>query len=154
MALLFLIAGSVVVLDQLTKVLIMNLMPVNTGHVIISGFFNLIHVRNTGAAFSMLAGAHSEWRRFFFIGMTLIVIGVIVYAYGKVGKEDLWTRTAYALITGGAAGNLVDRLRFGEVVDFLQFYIGSWSWPAFNVADSALSAGAVMLLISLLRGRQ
>ncbi len=154
MVLLFLVAGSIVVLDQLTKYFILHLIPINAGQVIIPGFFNIIHVRNTGAAFSLLAGGHSEWRRLFLIGLTLIVIGIIVYAYGKVRKEDLWTRTAYALIAGGAAGNLVDRLRFGEVVDFLQFYIGSWSWPAFNVADSALSAGAVMLLISLLRGRQ
>jgi signal peptidase II len=97
----------------------------------------------------MLAGASP----IFFVGMALIVVGIIVYAYRKVARQELWTRTAYAFICGGALGNLVDRLRFGEVVDFLQFYIGAYSWPAFNVGDTALSTGAVMLLIALLRGK-
>lgn len=143
------VAGTIIFLDQLTKILILHNLPLNSGHVIIPGFFNLIHVRNTGAAFSMLSGAHP----LFFMGMAVIVVGIIVYAYRKLDRGELWTRTAYALICGGALGNLVDRLRFGEVVDFLQFYIGSYSWPAFNVGDTALSTGAVMLLIALLRGK-
>ncbi len=150
---LFLIVGSIIVLDQLTKFAILSLVPLNSGHPVIAGFFNLIHVRNTGGAFSLLAGVGSQWRRVFFIVLTLVVVAVIIYAYSKVAKEDRWTRTAYALIAGGALGNVADRVRIGEVVDFLQFYIGSYSWPAFNVADCAITTGAIMLFISLLKGR-
>jgi signal peptidase II len=80
-----------------------------------------------------------------------LVVVAIAYAYGKVGKRDNWTRIAYICIAGGAVGNLIDRVRFGYVIDFLDFYAGQYHWPAFNVADSAISTGAVMLLVSLLR---
>ncbi|HOI93363.1 MAG TPA: signal peptidase II [Syntrophobacter fumaroxidans] len=153
MVFLVAVAGTIILLDQLTKLLILYYVPVNTGHVVIPGFFNLIHVRNTGGAFSMLAGADATWRLPFFVAMTLIVVGIIVWAYRKIDRRELWTRTAYALICGGALGNLSDRLRFGEVVDFLELHIGTYSWPAFNVGDSAISAGAVMLIIALLRGK-
>lgn len=147
------IMTAVVALDQVTKVLLTAYIPLHTGKVIIPGFFNLIHVRNTGGAFSILAGASSSWRLTFFVCLTLALLAVLIYAYSRVKPDDRWTRTAYALICGGAAGNLVDRLRLGEVIDFLDFHVGTYHWPAFNVADSAISTGAVMLLISLLRGK-
>jgi len=150
---LFLVAGSVVLLDQLTKLLILDLVPLYSGREVIPGFFNIVHVRNTGAAFSILAGADSSWRQAFFVGLTAFVIAILLYAYSKVKQDDRWTRTSYALIFGGALGNLIDRLRLGSVVDFLDVYVGSYHWPAFNVADSAISVGAVMLLVSLLRGK-
>lgn len=153
MSYLFSIAGLVIILDQLTKYLVLRFMPLYTAREIIPGLFNLVHVRNTGAAFSILAGANSLWRQVFFVSITIFVLAVLVIAYRKLRRDDHWMRTAYALICGGAAGNLIDRLRFGEVVDFLDFYIGAYHWPAFNVADSAISIGAVMLLISLIRGR-
>lgn len=146
-------AGMIVAIDQLTKYILALAIPLHTGKVIIPGFFNLIHVRNTGGAFSMFAGDGSGWKRPLFIILTLIVVGIISYAYGKVAKNDTWNRVAYICITGGAVGNLLDRLRFGEVIDFLDFYAGSWHWPAFNAADMAISTGAVMLLISLIRGK-
>lgn len=145
--------GSVIFLDQLTKLLVLRFMPLFDVRVVIPGFFNLVHVHNTGAAFSMLAGANSFWRQTFFIVTTLLVLGILLYAYGKVSRNDRWTRIAYSLICGGACGNLIDRLRLGEVVDFLDVYISTHHWPAFNVADSAISIGALMLLISLLRGK-
>lgn len=147
------IALSVILLDQVTKELVQATMPLLTGKPVIAGFFNLIHVRNTGGAFSIFAGADPMFRRIVFIGLNLLVTGIIAYAYTKTRREDAWLRTAYVLICGGALGNLVDRVRFGSVVDFLDFYIGSYHWPAFNVADMAISAGAVMLCISLLRGK-
>jgi len=110
-------------------------------------------VRNTGGAFSLFAGSGSSWRRPLFIILALVVVSIITYAYGKVAKSDIWSRAAYSFIAGGAVGNLVDRLLTGSVVDFLDFHAGSWHWPAFNVADIAISTGAVMLLISLLRGK-
>ncbi len=147
------LAGILAVLDQLTKYLLVNAIPLNTGVPIIPGFFNLVHVHNTGGAFSIFAGPGYPWRRQVLIGLTLVVVAAIAYAYGKAGKKDTWTRIAYVCITGGAIGNLVDRIRLGEVIDFLDVYVGKWRWPAFNVADAAVSAGAVMLLLSLIRKR-
>ncbi|MEM5786181.1 MAG: signal peptidase II [Syntrophobacteraceae bacterium] len=149
----FILTSVIVLLDQATKYLVERALPVNTGQVLISGLLNLVHVRNTGGAFSIFAGAASPWRLPIFIALTLLVLVIIAYAYGKVPTEDRWNRTAYICICGGAAGTLIDRLRLGEVIDFVDIYVGSWHWPAFNVADSAISTGAVMLLISLVRGR-
>ncbi len=148
----FYIAVAVLVaLDQLTKYLIAAEIPLNTGINVIPGFFNLIHVHNTGGAFSLFAAPGHPWRQYVFMGLTVAVVAAIAYAYGKVGKTDTWTRIAYICIAGGAVGNLVDRVRLGYVIDFLDVYVGQWHWPAFNVADSAISTGAVMLLVSLLR---
>ncbi len=150
---LFAVGGMIILLDQVTKLLILHFLPLFSAREIIPGFFNLVHVRNTGAAFSILAGASSVWRQGLFVGLTIVVVGILLFAYGKLRPDDRWTRTAYALITGGALGNLVDRLRLGEVVDFLDCYVGAYHWPAFNLADSAISVGALMLVISVLRGK-
>jgi signal peptidase II len=141
--------GTTVLLDQLTKILVDRFLPVHSAKPIIPGFFNLVHARNTGAAFSMFAGEPTALRRTLFVGLALLVVGAICAAYIKLKPEDTWTRWAYALICGGAFGNLVDRLRLGEVIDFLDFYIGPYHWPAFNVADSAITIGACLLAISL-----
>ncbi len=152
MALLFSLVGTIVLLDQLTKLLVLDYLPVNTGKVIIPGFFNLVHVRNTGMAFSLLAGQGSTWRQAFFMVTTLVVLGILFSVYRKLRHDDYWTKTAYALVCGGAGGNLIDRaFRSGEVIDFLDLYVGSYHWPAFNVADSAISIGAVMLAVTLFR---
>ena len=153
MMLLAMIAGDVLILDQLTKLLIIRFFPLFAVQEVIPGFFNLVHARNTGAAFSLLAGANTFWRQAMFVSLTIVVLVILLSAYGKLRSDDYWTKTAYALISGGALGNLVDRVRLGEVVDFLDFYVGSYHWPAFNVADSAISVGACMLLISLIRGK-
>ncbi|MGV8050821.1 MAG: signal peptidase II [Anaerolineaceae bacterium] len=147
------VMGVILVLDQFTKYLVLHLMPLHSAKAVIPGFFNLVHVRNTGAAFSILANADPSWRHAFFVCMTVLVVGFLVISYRKVRQDDVWTKTAYALICGGAVGNFVDRLRFREVVDFLDLYIGSYHWPAFNVADSAISVGAVILFISLIRNK-
>ncbi|NTU49240.1 MAG: signal peptidase II [Syntrophobacteraceae bacterium] len=153
MPLLIFLGGGILLLDQLSKLLIASTLPLHSLREVIPGLFNLVHVRNPGAAFSILAGADAAWRQGLFVGLTLFVLAIILFAYGKVPQSDRWTRTAYSLITGGALGNLIDRVRMGEVIDFLDFYIGSVHWPAFNVADSAISAGAVMLVISLFKGK-
>jgi len=153
MAQLFLIGSIVVVFDQLTKFLVVSFLPLYSSIAIIPGFFNLVHVRNTGAAFSFLAGGFSAWRQIFFAAVSIIGIGVIIYVYRGLRREDKWARISLALIFGGAAGNLVDRVRLGEVIDFLDVYLGSYHWPAFNVADSAISIGAVMLLLFLLKSK-
>ncbi|MCK8600217.1 signal peptidase II [Desulfoferrobacter suflitae] len=148
---LFLIGGGIVIFDQLTKILVVYLLPLHSSVAVIPGFFNLVHVRNTGAAFSFLAGSYSGWRQIFFVSVSLIGIAVILFVYRGLKKEDRWARISLGLIFGGAVGNLIDRLRLGEVIDFLDVYLGQYHWPAFNVADSAISIGAVMLLLCLLK---
>jgi len=154
MAYLLFIGGGIIILDQLTKLLILQYLPLHSSLEIIPGFFNLVHVRNPGGAFSIFAGANSALRQGLFMGLTVFIVIVLLFAYRKLRPEDRWTRTSYALIVGGALGNLVDRLRFGgEVIDFLDCYVGAYHWPAFNVADSAITVGALMLVVSLLRGK-
>jgi signal peptidase II len=149
--LFFIPVGILAVLDQLTKYLIVRAIPLNTGISIIPGFFNLVHVHNTGGAFSLFAGPGHPWRQSIFMAITMLVVAAIAYAYVKVGRKDYWTRISYVCIAGGAVGNLIDRVRLGYVIDFLDLYVGSYHWPAFNVADAAISTGAVMLLVSLIR---
>jgi signal peptidase II len=133
--------------------LILHYLPVYTFKTIIPGFFNLVHARNTGAGFSLFAGASASWRQPFLIGSSLLIIAIILYAYSRVRRDDHWSRTMYAMIVAGAVGNLIDRFRFGEVIDFLDVYIRSYHWPAFNVADSAISVGAVMLIVAMIRAK-
>ncbi len=149
--LFFILVGVLVIVDQLTKYLIVHEIPLHTGISIIAGFFNLVHVHNTGGAFSVLAGPGHPWRQYVFMAITIAVVAGVAYAYGKTGTKDNWTRISYICIAGGAIGNLIDRARLGEVIDFLDLYVGRYHWPAFNVADAALSTGAVMLLVSLVR---
>lgn len=149
----FIGVGILILLDQATKLLLAQSLALHTGKVILPGFFNLVHVHNTGGAFSIFASAGSSWRRWVFVALAFVVVGIITYAYSKVNKADWWTRVSYTLIAGGAIGNVIDRIRMGEVIDFLDFYVGTWHWPAFNVADIAVSTGAVMLFLSLLRGK-
>jgi signal peptidase II len=120
---------------------------------VIPGFFTVTHIRNAGGAFGLLAGEATRTRAFFFLALSGIALGVIVYLYAKLPPGKPWIAAALAMIFGGAMGNMVDRLRFGEVVDFLDFHIGAVHWPAFNVADSAISVGAGILFFSALSKR-
>ena len=111
-------------------------------------------MRNPGAAFGFLAGASPVFRSVFFIAVTAVAILIILQYLRKARVEELSLVVALALIVAGAVGNLIDRVRFGEVVDFLDVYIGTYHWPAFNVADSAITCGAILLAIILLRRRK
>ncbi|MBW1860403.1 MAG: signal peptidase II [Deltaproteobacteria bacterium] len=128
----FLIAAGVVLLDQLP------------------GFFNLTYIRNTGGAFGLLAGEASRLRVGLFLAVSSAALGIIFYLYTKIPPGRKWLDAGLALTFGGALGNLIDRLRFGEVVDFLDFHIGTMHWPAFNVADSAISVGVGIFCFYLL----
>ena len=116
----------------------------------VTPFFNLVLVHNTGAAFSFLAGA-GGWQRWFFTAVTVAIGAVLVVMLRKHGHRR-WIPSAVALVLGGAAGNLYDRVTLGYVVDFIQLHAAGWSWPAFNVADSAICVGVGMLLWDSLRG--
>ena len=144
------IAVSVVILDQLTKLWIMINFGLHEQQNVIPGFFDLVYVTNTGAAFGFLAGNKSWLRQVFFVGVAAVALVVIVYAYGQLRKQGRIFAYSLGLIGGGAIGNLIDRLRFGSVVDFLDFYLGSYHWPAFNVADSAITVGVGLFMLGTL----
>lgn len=144
------IALAVVIVDQLTKHWIMSAFTLHEQRNIIPGFFDLVYVTNTGAAFGFLAGSKTWLRQAFFVTVSIVALVVIVFAYGHLKRQGRIFTYALGLIAGGAVGNLVDRLRFGSVVDFLDFYLGSYHWPAFNAADSAITVGVVLFLLGTL----
>lgn len=139
----------VVVLDQLTKVWISTTMEIWTGKAVIPGFFNLVHYLNRGAAWGFLGSDAIEWQRPLFIAITFVALGFIGYMLRSTSETDKWMIHGLGLIAGGAVGNLIDRVRLGMVVDFLDFSVGTYHWPAFNVADCALTIGAGCILLSL-----
>lgn len=140
--------GAVLVLDQLTKYLIETRVRLYSIITVIPGFFNITHVRNRGAAFGILSSTPGIWRSLFFITVTIVAIAVIARLIWKTHERLLLI--AFSLIGGGAVGNLIDRLRYGEVVDFIQWYVRSYYWPSFNIADSAISIGVGLLVIEML----
>ena len=141
---------GVVVLDQATKALIMAYFYLYELKPVIPDLFNLTYLTNTGAAFGMMAGAQSIWRQVFFIGVAVAAIGVMVFSYKQFRSQGRIFAHAIGMIAGGAVGNLIDRLRFGAVVDFLDFYLGEHHWPAFNVADSAITVGVGLFILGTL----
>jgi len=141
----------VVVCDQLSKFAIRHLLLRGEG-VEVAPFFNLLLTYNRGAAFSFLAGA-AGWQRGFFIVLALAASIWIVYLLHKHSRQTMFC-VALSLILGGAVGNLIDRIWIGEVVDFLDFHAGSWHWPAFNLADSAITCGAALLIWDGFRPRR
>jgi signal peptidase II len=150
------ILGAIVVIvsDQITKAVITEKLFMYGSHKVIDGFFSLVYVMNPGAAFGFLAGAPEIFRYLFFISVTFLAILLIIYYISKSKSQDMLIVISLTLIFGGAVGNLIDRIRFGAVVDFLDFYIGAWHWPAFNVADSAISVGAVLMIWEVLVSRK
>jgi signal peptidase II len=148
------IAGLVILLDQLTKGWIIATMRLHDAYPVIDGFFNIIYVRNPGAAFGFLAGASPLFRSIFFLAVTLAAVLLILHYLRQTSIEQISLVLSLALILAGALGNLIDRVRFGEVVDFLDIYLGAHHWPAFNVADAAITTGASVLAILLLGKRK
>jgi signal peptidase II len=145
-------AAAIVLLDQFTKTLILGAFQLGDSRPI-TPFFNLVRVHNTGAAFSFLAGG-SGWQRWFFVGIGTAATVFIVWMLRKHGSQRLFA-FALTLILGGAVGNVVDRLLHGHVVDFIQVHWRGWYFPSFNVADSAITVGAVALILDeLLRVRR
>ena len=139
----------VLVLDQCTKLLADTLLAAHQS-VELLPFLALRIAYNYGAAFSFLGDA-SGWQRWFFIVLALVVIVILVAWLRRLPAGDTRTRLALVLILGGAAGNVIDRLVYGYVIDFIDVFYGSWHWPTFNIADSAISVGAVLLLLDAFR---
>ena len=140
-------AAAVIAADQATKAMILARLDVHDSVTLIDGFLKIVHVRNPGAAFSLLAGASEAFRGPFFIVVTIAAIVVLGSIAFKLDARDRWLATALGGVLGGAVGNLIDRLRFGEVVDFVYVHWGDWVWPAFNVADSSISVSVIAIVL-------
>jgi signal peptidase II len=117
---------------------------------VIHGFFNLVHVRNTGGAFGIFGGEKGGLGSFLFVLVSLIAIGSILFLFVRLREDEKTLSLSLSLVLSGAIGNLIDRLRIGEVVDFLDFYLFSYHWPAFNIADSAICLGIGLMALELL----
>ncbi|MBI3247606.1 MAG: lipoprotein signal peptidase [Deltaproteobacteria bacterium] len=152
--LICLIVGSILVLDQATKWLVASRLRVHESVTVIESFFQLTHARNTGAAFSLLAQAPASFRQPFFFVTTLIAVGVLLVLLRRVEPSRTLTLVAIAGILGGALGNFIDRLLYGEVIDFLLVHWRQYYWPAFNVADSCITVGVALLLFASFREPQ
>lgn len=142
----------VVVLDQSSKYLADSLLvwgqPVE-----IFSWFNFFLAYNTGAAFSFLSDADG-WQRWFFIGIGFVAVAIIVVWMRRLSSGERVTAVALALILGGAIGNIIDRVLWGHVIDFIDWHYRDWHWPAFNVADSAISVGVALLIVDTVFGRR
>ncbi len=142
-------AGGVVAADQLSKRLAEAFLEHGRPVELLS-WFNLTLAYNRGAAFSFLSDA-SGWQRWFFVGVGLVAVVVIGVWLRRLGPQERLTAAGLSLVLGGAVGNLIDRLWLGHVVDFIDWHYGGWHWPAFNLADSAITVGVALLLIGGLR---
>lgn len=151
----FTIILAVICFDQATKFWIMQNFVLHESRVVLPDLFNLTYLTNNGAAFSILAGQPALWRQIFFIGAACAALVFIGIAQRSFGRRSHMYSVSLALIAGGAIGNLIDRIRLGFVVDFLDLYIGRYHWPAFNIADSAITVGVTLFIIhNLLFDRQ
>ena len=147
---LILIAGVIIIGDQITKAIVLAKMALYQSITVIPGFFSLTHIHNPGGAFGFMAQQSATLRIGIFIVASMVAIVLIFLLYRQIPRTHPWLSAGLALIFGGAIGNLIDRFRFGKVVDFLDFYVGGLHWPAFNVADSAISVGVAIFITHLL----
>jgi signal peptidase II len=139
----------IVIVDQISKLAVMNSLRIHESVSVIAGFFNLVHVRNRGMAFGFLNRPDINFGFYLLVAASCVAIVFLLIWFIKLKESDPLTVLALSLIMGGAVGNLIDRLRFREVVDFLDFYVGDYHWPAFNVADSAITVGAILIGITI-----
>ena len=144
-------AAGVIGLDRVTKILTVATLERGDAIHVLPGFFSIVHVRNPGAAFGILAAAVSPWREVLLVAVSGVAVAIFAWMLVRMPREAVWERGAAAAVIGGALGNLYDRLVYGEVVDFLDVYVGSWHWPAFNVADMAITLGIAVLVLTAFR---
>ena len=143
-------AALALVLDQFSKWIVMRYIPEHRPVRVIEGIFDLVNIRNRGAAFGFLNRSDIEWQFWLFLLATVVAVWAII-ALTRSADDEPWLFAGLGLVMGGALGNLVDRVRFRAVVDFLDVYWGEWHWPAFNVADSAIFVGAALACLILWR---
>ncbi|MCA1796993.1 MAG: signal peptidase II [Geobacteraceae bacterium] len=147
--LLILACALLIPLDQWTKYLVLEHMHLHQSRTLIEHYLNLVYVQNTGAAFGIFAD--SAMRVPFLSGIAVLAVGVILWIMPRLGREQRWQKLGLMLVVPGAIGNLIDRVRFGYVIDFIDVHWYQYHWPAFNVADSAITVGVVFMLVDILR---
>ena len=140
---------AVIVADQSTKLAAVKLLDPMSSLELVPAL-DLVLAYNTGAAFSILSTA-GGWQRWLFVGLALVISAFIIHWLRALPRRPRWTPLALSLVLGGAVGNVIDRIRIGAVVDFIDFHVGAWHWPAFNVADSAICVGATLLVLGAFR---
>ena len=147
---LILVSGCVILADQITKYIIKINVALYDNIIVIEKFFNITHILNPGGAFGFFASQSPEIRKFIFLFVSSVVALFVLWFYKRCAEDFIFLSYGLALIFGGAVGNLIDRFRYGKVVDFLDFYMGSAHWPAFNIADSAISIGMGILIYHII----
>ncbi len=145
--------GAILLADQITKFLVDQRMPLHHSIPVIDNLFSLTYIRNTGAAFGILAGSHEAFRLPVLIIFSLVAIGFILVMLKRLPPDETGLITALAFILGGAVGNLIDRVAYGEVIDFLDFYWSGYHWPAFNIADSFITIGVLIIVYYLIKAK-
>ena len=148
-----LIAVSVILLDQISKLAVLNTIPLYDSVPVVPGFFHLTHIQNPGGAFGFLARQSAVIRNVVFLFASAVALCLIFLFYRNTPGTHRWLGAGFALISGGAVGNLIDRVRFGKVVDFLDVFVADVHWPAFNVADSAVTVGIGIFVFHILLNR-
>lgn len=147
------VGGFVILIDQITKLVIVANLALSEIIPVVPGFFNITHVRNTGGAFGIFANQNQTFRVMVFLVISSVAVGFIFYLYRSIPKSHPMLANALALIFGGAVGNIIDRVRLGEVVDFLDCYVKNLHWPAYNIADSAICIGVAIFIFHLIFNR-
>jgi signal peptidase II len=147
---LLMICSWILFVDQWTKYVVQQRLGLYQRVEVIQGFFNLTHVRNPGGAFGIFGGERGGIGSLLFVIFSLVAIGIILFLFTKVRLDEKNLPFSLSLVLSGAIGNLIDRLRYGEVVDFLDFHLSSFHWPAFNIADSAICFGIGLIAFELL----
>jgi signal peptidase II len=146
----YLIALAILLLDQASKQVIIRTLRLGQSIPVIPGFFDIVYVLNPGAAFGFLATLSEQVRNPFFILISIVAVTLIIFYHARYLRSHRLASVALGLILGGAIGNLMDRLRHGVVVDFLDIHVYQYHWPAFNVADSAISIGVSLMILDML----
>ena len=149
---LLITSNILVILDQFTKYLITRHIPLHHNIPVIGDFFHLTHIRNPGVAFGLFAQNTAEYKTMVLVGISILAIGAILYFFHHTPNDKKIVLNGLTLICSGAIGNLIDRVLFKEVIDFLDFFIGSHHWPAFNVADSCITIGVGMMILDSFMG--
>lgn len=147
---LVLVSGGIVLADQASKYVIKSHLGLHDFIVVIPNLFHITHILNPGGAFGFFADKSPEIRKFIFLFLSSIVAVFVLWFYKKTAKDHIFLSYGLALIFGGAVGNLIDRFMYGKVVDFLDFFIGTAHWPAFNVADASINIGMAILIYHII----
>ena len=143
-------ALTIIALDQISKWVVIRSLRLHESVPVITGFFDLVHVRNRGMAFGLMNRPGIEFAFYFLVAASLAAVTLLLIWFFRLKEDDHRLTLGLSLILGGAVGNLIDRVRFREVIDFLDFYLGQYHWPAFNLADSAITIGTFLVAIGLI----